>query len=217
MCISTTLSERIFQTSVHLIDRNQNALCASVMNIAYICLVQQQSLHHLPVPITTCLHQCCLQLATYKWLHHWNASTWNTFRDTRQRRELWNKVFQPGNPVVHVLQSQTWHRYYTKQKGISCPVTNHVVTVEGEQPTLDHMLVIISWRDKCLHTPAAQYLVNVHSSQATCQYILDLIMRPLLCTFTVKLKFSRTMPIRKPPYSIWFKPNRNCKMAWYKG
>jgi hypothetical protein len=143
------------------------------------------------VPITTCLHQCCLQLATYKWLHHWNASIWNTFRDIRQRRELWNRVFQPGNPLVHVLQSQTWHCYYTKQKGISCPVTNHVVTVEGEQPTLDHMLVIISWRDKCLHTPATQYLVNVHSSQATCQYILDLIMRPLLCTFTVKLKFSR--------------------------
>jgi hypothetical protein len=151
MCISTTLSERIFQTSVHLIDRNQNALCASVMNIAYICLVQQQSLYHLPVPITTCLHQCCLQLATYKWLHHWNASIWNTFRDTRQRRELWNKVFQPGNPLVHVLQSQTWHHYYTKQKGISCPchqsccdswrgttnsrshVSNHIM--EGQVPS----------------------------------------------------------------------------------
>lgn len=60
--LSHNTSKLLVQTAL-LFASNQNDLHAIVISIAYECLVQQQSLHQLPVSIMTCLCQCSLQLS----------------------------------------------------------------------------------------------------------------------------------------------------------
>ncbi len=54
--LSHNTSKLLVQTAL-LFASNQNDLHAIVISIAYECLVQQQSLHQLPVSIITCLRQ----------------------------------------------------------------------------------------------------------------------------------------------------------------
>jgi hypothetical protein len=96
--LSHNTSKLLVQTAL-LFASNQNDLHAIVFSIAYECLVQQQSLHQLPVSIMTCLRQCSLQLSP---IHIIGGSS----QRTRQNKNAKSK----NNEIVHKSSTKHFER-----------------------------------------------------------------------------------------------------------
>ncbi len=94
--LSHNTSKLLVQKTALLFAPNQNDLHAIVFSIAYECLVQQQSLHQLPVSIMTCLRQCSLQLSP---IHIIGGSS----QRTRQNKNAKSK----NNEIVHKSSTKT--------------------------------------------------------------------------------------------------------------